>query len=245
MENPLVISKADLHIHTKYSDGAFSVKRLLNYVVKNTDLKVIAITDHGEVRGAKEAKRIVQECRLPIEVIAGEEIYTTAGEIVGLFIKRRIPHGLTLKKTIRRIHQQGGLAVAVHPYVTFSRRGKMPMRGIGSKFLKERELDAVEAWNASPVPGSFRKNWKVYLKGKNLGISMIGGSDAHILRWVGKGFTLFPGSSAVDLRQAIENRKTVFGFSYSRIWEIVFYISAIIFWQRPRELGKKIRNKKR
>src|SRR5439155_507163 len=44
--------KADLHIHTSFSDGMADVPELLDYVESETDLDIIGIVDHDDVRGA-------------------------------------------------------------------------------------------------------------------------------------------------------------------------------------------------
>ena len=54
----LIWSKADLHLHTTHSDGMATVPELLAHVSSNTDLKVIAITDHDSIVGAKLAARM-------------------------------------------------------------------------------------------------------------------------------------------------------------------------------------------
>ena len=64
------ISKADLHIHTSASDGTATVPELLEYVARTTDLRVIAITDHDSIAGAKEAARLARQ--VGIDVIVGK-----------------------------------------------------------------------------------------------------------------------------------------------------------------------------
>src|SRR5438094_274782 len=48
--------KADLHIHTSFSDGMADVPELLDYVESETDLDIIGIVDHDDVRGALAAR---------------------------------------------------------------------------------------------------------------------------------------------------------------------------------------------
>ena len=43
------LGKADMHLHTLYSDGTVSVRALLDHVEAETDLDVIAITDRKSV----------------------------------------------------------------------------------------------------------------------------------------------------------------------------------------------------
>ena len=81
-------SKADLHMHTTYSDGVATVPEILEHVATHTDLKVIAITDHDRIDGALHASRLASS--FGIEVIIGEEISTIDGHLIALFIDRPI-----------------------------------------------------------------------------------------------------------------------------------------------------------
>ncbi len=69
--------KIDLHMHTTYSDGAFSPTELL-LKAKEVGLDVISITDHDSVNGLKEAISVGKE--IGIEVIPGLEISTDLDE---------------------------------------------------------------------------------------------------------------------------------------------------------------------
>ena len=44
-----VVGTADLHIHTAQGDGMAEIPELLSYVDEETDLSVIAITDHDDL----------------------------------------------------------------------------------------------------------------------------------------------------------------------------------------------------
>jgi predicted metal-dependent phosphoesterase TrpH len=64
-------SKVDLHLHTYYSDGAYSPKELIAKVI-SAGLSVISITDHDIVEGLIEAIPLAKEAG--IEIISGVEI---------------------------------------------------------------------------------------------------------------------------------------------------------------------------
>ncbi|MBI1804197.1 MAG: PHP domain-containing protein [Ignavibacteriae bacterium] len=63
--------RADLHLHTTYSDGSLSPADLVAKV-KNAGLSIISITDHDSVGAIDEAIRIGKE--LGVEVIPGMEL---------------------------------------------------------------------------------------------------------------------------------------------------------------------------
>ena len=84
---------ADVHVHTHWSDGD-DLERVLAFAVR-AELDAIAITDHNEIGGALEARRIVHERRLPIAVIPGVEVSSREGHIGALFVTRMIPAGLS------------------------------------------------------------------------------------------------------------------------------------------------------
>jgi predicted metal-dependent phosphoesterase TrpH len=116
MSRSVPVSKAYLHLHTTYSDGACSVDDLLHFVVERTDLRVIAVTDHDTIEGARRAHQAVQACGAPIEVIVGEEVSSRDGHILGLWLTERVPPGMTARDTVAAIQAQGGLAIAAHPF---------------------------------------------------------------------------------------------------------------------------------
>src|SRR5262249_43221368 len=108
------ISKADLHIHTTHSDGAATVPELLEHVAQFSDIRVIAITDHDSIAGARQAAQLARQ--FDVEVIVGEEVSTAEGHLLALFIDAFLPPGRPAAETIAAIHAQGGLAIAPHPF---------------------------------------------------------------------------------------------------------------------------------
>ncbi len=50
-----------------------------------------------------------------LTVIPGQEIATSDGVLVGLFLTRDVPAGLTAEATARAVHEQGGLVLLPHP----------------------------------------------------------------------------------------------------------------------------------
>src|SRR5437773_851022 len=148
------MGRADLHLHTCHSDGAPTVRALLEHVAARTHLNVIAITDHDTIVGALEARDIMRRASYPFEVIVGEEVTTRDGHLVGLFLHECVPPGLSADKTIAAIHVQDGLAFAPHPFFRAQQRAERPITMVGLGTLVARlDLDAIETINATPFLG--------------------------------------------------------------------------------------------
>jgi predicted metal-dependent phosphoesterase TrpH len=69
--------KADLHIHTTYSDGKLSPREAVE-IAKGKKLVSLSITDHDTYKGFFEARKVADE--LEIELIPGVEITSTLGD---------------------------------------------------------------------------------------------------------------------------------------------------------------------
>src|SRR5262249_51765782 len=103
---------ADLHMHTSHShDCATDPEALLDHCIAQ-GLGAVAATDHNEIGGALEAAALGK----PITVIVGEEVKTSQGEVIGLFLTEKIERGLTMAETIGQIQAQGGLVLMPHPF---------------------------------------------------------------------------------------------------------------------------------
>ncbi len=196
--------RADLHMHTTFSDGWPGPQELVDHA-RFTGLDVIAVTDHDTIEGALRAAEH-STSRRGLEVVIGEEVSSRDGHIVGLFLERRIRPGMSAAATVHAIHDQGGLAVAVHPFWRTQRRSRGgPVHGVGW-LAAELDFDAVEVENATP--GFYLFNQLARRLSAGLSSAELGGSDAHILDAVGRAYTEFPGRTGKALRSAIEQAKT-------------------------------------
>ena len=85
-----MLSKADIHIHTTYSDGLMTPEAVIEYTATETQLRVIAITDHDTIAGAVAARRYWHRYQRDfghLDIIIGSEITSQDGDIVGLFLR--------------------------------------------------------------------------------------------------------------------------------------------------------------
>ncbi|MBE0475961.1 MAG: PHP domain-containing protein [Coriobacteriia bacterium] len=196
-------SKADLHIHSNHSDGLARIPEIMDYVQERTDLRVIAITDHNTVEGALFAKSL--EEMYDFEVVVGEEISSRSGHILGLYLSDMVPPGLSAVETISRINEQDGVAIIPHPFANRA-FGPFGLKALGDS-IYDVAFHGLELFNSSPyLVYANRLAAKAFAGGQ--GIAATGGSDAHVLKGIGTGYTLFRGTTAEDLRRGIDDLDT-------------------------------------
>ena len=195
-------SAADLHIHSDHSDGLAKIPDIMDYVQEHTDLRVIAITDHNTIEGARFAQSL--QDLYDFEVIVGEEISSAGGHILGLFLEEAVPAGLSPAQTIARINDQGAVAIIPHPFANRA-FGPFGLKSVGSA-INDLAFHALEVYNSSPYLIHANRLASKFTGGQ--GIAAVGGSDAHVLKGIGKGYTVFRGTTAQDLRSSIEALET-------------------------------------
>jgi predicted metal-dependent phosphoesterase TrpH len=202
-----MLSKADVHVHTKYSglahfkflkfpESASNPEDVVK-IAKKVGLSVLCITDHNSIAGAVKAKEYAKNDP-DIEVVIGEEVSTLDGEVIGLFLTEEIPMDLTAKETIQRIRDQGGIVLAPHPFSGH-------VFGIGN-LIDSLDIDGIEVINGGHIDGI--SNDKALEHSKCGRWACVAGSDAHALGQLGCCSTMFEGRTAQDLRTAILNKTT-------------------------------------
>jgi predicted metal-dependent phosphoesterase TrpH len=101
--------KVDLHIHTCASEDGVVHPADVIKAARRRGLDRIAITDHNQVDGALLAKELDPEF-----VIVGEEILTTHGEFLALFVTEWVPPFLSHQDALDRLEAQGSI-ISVSP----------------------------------------------------------------------------------------------------------------------------------
>ncbi|HET7228574.1 MAG TPA: PHP-associated domain-containing protein [Longimicrobium sp.] len=189
--------RVDLHAHTWYSPD--SVMRPETLVERAAAMGIgrIAVTDHGEIEGALRAWEAD-----PARVIVGEEIRARCGtELIGLFLRERIPYGLALEETAERIRAQGGVVYAPHPYA-YGTRGawraarSLPLADVAEVFNSRAFLPL---WNRAAAAEVARR-----------ALPAAAGSDSHFPWEIGRAYTLLPSfATAPELRAALAHAQPV------------------------------------
>src|SRR5881392_4120356 len=84
------LGRADLHMHSTYSDGLATIEQILHQVQHHMHLDVIAITDHDVIEGALRARDLWARGRYRFDFVVGEEVSTNEVHMLALFIQKRI-----------------------------------------------------------------------------------------------------------------------------------------------------------
>jgi predicted metal-dependent phosphoesterase TrpH len=202
------MGSADLHLHTSYGDGLIELTELLDYVEEQSDLDVIAVTEHDQIDAAMRLRELHARGRYRFDVVVGAEVTTLEGHLLALFIEEPVPSLRPLARTLDLVHKQGGLCIVPHPMSPLTR--SVGRRGIERVVRRAADgvwLDGIELANASPA-GRVSAARARALNEAVLGLAETGGSDAHFLPHVGCARTVFPGRTATDLYAAIQLKAT-------------------------------------
>jgi predicted metal-dependent phosphoesterase TrpH len=172
------VVRVDLHSHTMFSGDSTTTPDEIAVAVADTGIDVLCITDHHAVEGAV---RLAHD--LPCRVVVGEEVRSTHGEIIGLFLSEHVPAGLSPEDTAGRIRSQGGLVYVPHPFDPMRRN----LRPEALDALVAAGLvDAIEGFNAKTSLRSL--NARAVQYAARHGVPVGAGSDAHVPDAIGAAF---------------------------------------------------------
>ncbi len=169
--------RIDMHVHTCYSpDSDLSLEMLMEACWRK-GLDGVAITDHNTIAGALRLRQMA-----PFLVIVGEEIETTRGEILGLFLEEAIPPELGPQDAIAAVRAQGGLVGVSHPL------DRLRRSAMGQASLLEiiEGIDFLEGFNSRVTfPSDNRRAQELAL---TRGLPITAGSDAHTAYELGRAY---------------------------------------------------------
>lgn len=168
--------KGAIHIHSTYSDGEFSLRRVKE-IFAAAGCDFVCVTDHAEAFDAQQLGAYLHECKS----LSGGGFYMIPGleyeckgrmHILGIaattLIETKDPEVL-----IRHIRASGGISVIAHPRETAF-----------STIERFRELpDGIEVWNSkydgryAPRPGTFSLLRR--LRERESGVHGYYGQDLH------------------------------------------------------------------
>jgi len=202
------VGKADLHIHTRVSDGMATIEAVLAYVQEHTDLDLIAVTDHEDVTGGLRARELAARRGYRFDVAPGAEVTTLQGHLLGIGIEVTPKSFRRVESTLEMIHSQDGMAIVPHPMSWLTRSlSERTIARICERGEAGVTFDGIETANPSPA-GKVRRRRVLHRNRADWRLAETGSSDAHHLAHIGTGWTEFEGIGFAALRQAIGARAT-------------------------------------
>lgn len=204
--------RVDLHVHTMWSGDSTTTPDELAEAVEQSGIDVVCITDHGTIDGAV---RLAGSGQLGCRVVVGQEVATASGEIIGLFLTRRIAPGLVPRAVAEAIRDQGGLVYVPHPFDDLRRA---LAETVMAELAGEGLIDAVEVLNAKTSQGTASSRASAFAAAH--GLVAGAGSDAHVPAALGAAFLEMPAFDGADSFLAVARAGVVVGHHYdaARPW---------------------------
>lgn len=216
--------KVEFHCHTLYSLDSLTKPEDLVKKAFEKGIDRVAVTDHNTIKGALIAKAFDPE-----RVIVGEEILTTEGELLALFIQEEVPALMPPMKTIEILRQQNAFISVSHPFD----RQRSGWREEGLAELIPF-IDAIEVFNSRSL--NKRINQKAMNFAKTHKLPGTVGSDAHTTRELGMATLTLPAfDNSDELRRVIKT-----GIQHVRLapWWVHFYSTYAKIFKKISRLNK-------
>lgn len=236
--------RTEFHVHSRYSKDSILSYWLIILILKIKKINTVAITDHNEISGALKFKNKFKKYN--IELIVGEEIFTSKGEIIGLGLTSKIDSGLSPEETIRQIRAQKGIVYIPHPYD--EKRYKTVL--IEDEIRKNKdEIDFIEVHNGRNINIKFDEKQNEIAEKYNL--TKIIGSDAHTFFELGRNYVVTENKITFDnLKDEYKNvtfnkRKCInFAHRWTKIARIITFVSKGDFYGIIRTIKRKFKREK-
>jgi len=194
----------DLHCHTSASFDSLASPSAVVRAAAARGLTHLAITDHDRIEGAVEAAALAmseKDLAPGLTVIVGQEIRTSSGDLIGVFLREAIPPGLPPLEAVAAVRAQGGLVGMAHPFDRL--RGSVGRGDIEATEEIAAAVDWIEAWNARLIFGDGNaRAAELATKADRPGIAA---SDSHTTLELGVAATIMRGdpSTPDGLRAAL------------------------------------------
>ena len=233
--------KTEFHVHTRISKDSILCFWILLLMLKIKKINTIAITDHNEIKGALKCKQIFKKYN--IEVIVGEEIYTTKGEIIGLNLTKKIEKNLSPEQTIEEIENQGGIIYIPHPY------DEKRFKTVFEEKYIEKFRDRIHFIEVQNILTKFGEKQNDIANKYN--ITKICGSDAHTFFEIGRNYVITDKQINSDNIMELKNKfilkeKKCIKVSHTctKIARIIKMIGKGEFYEIYRIINKRFERKK-
>lgn len=176
MKSDLTI-KIDLHTHSILSyDGGISEDWYEKILDKT--LTAVAITDHNTIDFALSMKK-----KFGQRIIVGEEIMSSDGEIIGLFLSKPVPSAMSFQKTVEYIKKQDGIVYIPHPF-------EYARHSVSVAMVQDnlKDIDILETFNARSLGRKKHSpDWETIRKAT---VAYAASSDAHCRLGIGSAYSM-------------------------------------------------------
>ena len=166
--------KLDLHVHSKFRGRTYINEKDLREALIRAQLNGVAITNFFDISHAVWLKKQLND----FIIIIGQEIWTKEGHLIGLGINKKIADFKSAEETISEIHEQGGIAIAPHPYLFL---------GVGKKVMS-LSLDAIESYNGL-IGASLIYNFLAMISARKKGVTQTVSTDTTGPAFIGRSYT--------------------------------------------------------
>jgi len=214
----------ELHCHTAASFDSLAGWRSVLSAAAARGITHLAITDHDRIDAALEARA---GAPAGLNVIVGEEVRTTDGDLICLFLREAVRPGRTATETIAAVREQGGLVGIPHPFDRL--RGSLlndaRMAGVASM------VDWVEVHNARLLG---RGNERAVAFAVEHDLPGVAVSDAHSTLEVGVAGTILAGdpSTPDGLLEALRGPRELVTGRATYLVRAITPVAKVIQWAR-------------
>ncbi|MFN0072027.1 MAG: hypothetical protein ACKVVP_11130 [Chloroflexota bacterium] len=203
------MGKAILHVHSTFSDGEPTVAEILDEVERNSDIDIVGLTDHDDVRSYAAA--VDWKVRHPgsrVQPLCGIELTTWAFKHILMFFfqppfpTRTLTKFMPLGEAVKAGKDAGGLVIVPHVDAIWVGMGRRRLE----RQFEPLGVDGIELY--TPVPFARGAMDRLAQMNQRCKLIELGGSDAHHLEDLYRVIVEFPGSTLTDFEQAIHGRTT-------------------------------------
>ena len=211
--------KADLHVHSIYSQDAISKPETILQMATDRGMDMIAITDQNAEAAWQDFDRLSN--KYPVQIIKGQEIKLyngkyIDGEIHGLFLDKPLIY-TDVQDILADVKAQDGIISIARPFC--DRRGEF------------RAFDRINDWSRIAIESrngrinKERSNQMAEGLAERLDLPVTAGSDAHTPFEIGNVYIEFDGSSADDLKNAILHRDVrIHGEPSNTFFSLIYFL---------------------
>jgi len=181
----------DLHVHSSRSQDSDLAPGVAISRARELGLRGMAITDHDRLT-------IIRPAPVDLVLVPGAELSTEWGDLLALGISELPGADLSVPEMIVSIHSQGGVAVVPHPFSD------------AHYAMNERLFDVLDLIDGIEVtsPKTSVDNRRARQVAAQNRKARVGGSDAHSLADMGRGWTACDSPDVAGLLDAIRNART-------------------------------------